>query len=75
MVKVTFSNSGIGTYGVPVCFTLNNDTAKREFDIIRVMVCILAWTLLNCVENIFEVVVLRLLDWYMIMTVGTKISV
>jgi hypothetical protein len=42
MVKVTFSNCGIGTYGVPVCFTLayGTDSARKEFDIIRVMVCI-----------------------------------
>lgn len=40
MVKVTFSNCGIGTYGVPVCFTLayDTDSARKEFDIIRVMI-------------------------------------
>ncbi|PNF41191.1 hypothetical protein B7P43_G01458 [Cryptotermes secundus] len=40
VVKVTFSNCGIGTYGVPVCFTLvyATDSARKEFDIIRVMV-------------------------------------
>jgi hypothetical protein len=47
VVKVTFSNCGIGTYGVPVCFTLKNDTTEKEFDIIRVMVCILTWNFIK----------------------------
>jgi len=40
MFKVTFSNCGIGTYGVPVCFTLERETdvPKKEFDIVRTMV-------------------------------------
>lgn len=38
--EVTFSNCGIGTYGVPVCFTLERETEpeKKPFDIIRTMV-------------------------------------
>jgi hypothetical protein len=40
MFKVTFSNYGIGTYGVPVCFTLERETdlKKKEFDIVRTVV-------------------------------------
>lgn len=38
--KVTFKNCGIGTYGVPVCFTLEREShsEKKQFDIIRTMV-------------------------------------
>ena len=37
--KVTFNNYGVGTYGVPVCFTLRRETDhQKEFDIVRTMV-------------------------------------
>jgi hypothetical protein len=41
-------NCGIGTYGVPVCFTFERETdsTKKEFDIIKMMVCILVWKFL-----------------------------
>jgi hypothetical protein len=44
MFKVTFSNCGIGTYGVPVCFTVEREThsQKKQFDIVRTMVGILS---------------------------------
>ncbi|XP_021920403.1 putative helicase mov-10-B.2 isoform X4 [Zootermopsis nevadensis] len=40
MVKVTFQNCGIGTYGVPVCFTFERETSSsmKVFDIIKTMV-------------------------------------
>ena len=49
--KVTFINYGTGTYGVPVCFTLERETGpdKKQFDIVRTMVGSL--TLKRCYDN------------------------
>lgn len=69
VVKVTYSNSGIGTYGVPVCFTLayGTDSARKEFDIIRVMVCIVTWNFVEvCSKYLWSCVIMRLLGCYVI---------
>jgi hypothetical protein len=53
MFKVTFINYGVGTYGVPVCFTLRRETdPQKEFDIVRTMVGSL--TLKLCYDNLTQ---------------------
>jgi hypothetical protein len=53
VVKVTFKNCGIGTYGVPVCFTFERKTSSsmKVFDIIKMMVCILTWNFIMHMSN------------------------